>query len=191
MKLLRPLFALSIVASVLATTAAQTEIPQPVAPSNPLTALQHDLRTAANLMGPCPPIYEGHCGKSKAAVHEARVIVDGAIAASAPPKEPAAAAKPPAKTESPKKTAQEKPAAPAKPVTKDPAAPLTKEEEAQKIAESQERIHKAIEAIQKAIKDYKATASTFNEAQAAKLEAAIQTAEAEAEKAYALHATAG
>ena len=209
MKGFRHAFALIIVSSFAACAVAQTEGTEGKAQENlkALTILRHDLRVAATSMQPCMPIYEGHCGSAKNAVHEAQLIVSAAIAAATPPtpvpptavaapaaKEAAPTAKPPVAAPSTKKA--DPPKAPAPTATK-PAAKAEatseqpKQTEEQKIAKSQAHLRKGLEAIQLAIKDLKTAAGALSDADAIKLEKVLAAAEAEATKSIALHANQG
>ena len=171
---------------------AQTEKPA----EEGLILLKHDLRRAANEMAPCLPIYQGHCGKAKDAVREARVIIDSLIT-------PAAVAATPAKAEVKKELKPVEPAKEASKKTKliEPVKPTVKEApkveapkltEAEKITRSQTKLRKGLEEIEKTIKDLKASANLITDAEkAAKLEKLLQTAEEEAKIAISLHEKEG
>jgi len=196
MRVLRPTFTLLIAASFAVVAIAQTEAGStPPANLEALRTLRQDLVSAAGSMRPCLPIYEGHCGGSKNAVHEAEVIIRAAIAAAtpAPAKSAVKEVVPTAKVQT--KTNVEKKASatvvPAKPAVKEatpPAATKPKEYTAEMIATSQSSLQKGFDAIQQALKDFKAASPSVPEAKVAKLQQLLETAASEATKALAIHA---
>lgn len=90
-----------------------------------------------------------------------------------------------------KDEAQKKPADTKTPTGAKPATTQTKDKPVQTVAGSQAAMRKGLEAIQQAIKDLKAAASSIPEAKAAQLAKLLQTAADEATKSISLHADQG
>ena len=201
MKLFRPLFFVILLTVFAHSASAQTDIKSESSTEDlkALTTLRHDLGLAISSMAPCIPIYQGHCGNARGAVHNAISLVDSAITAINPPSTDKEVTKPPvAPTRPGTKPAEKSKTEPAKPVvastpvakatsTSDAVAP--KETEEQKIAASQASLRKGAEAIQLALKDLKAATPAL--ADAAKVQKFLELAAAEATKAIALHASQG
>jgi len=193
MKLLRSLLGLTILSSLSVVGFAQTAT---VGNPEALVTLQRDLREASEAMGPCMPIYQGHCGNSKNAVQGARHIVDALLAPPKPavivqstikstvtPEKPKVNEKPKQMQEAPKTSVV------SKPILKEivVAKVESKEELEKKIAASHANLRRGLEAIQKALKDLKATAGAMPEDQKTTVEKFLVTAEAEAKKGLELH----
>ena len=198
MKLLRRSLALVVLGSLSIVAFSQTEAPKQ---EEAFKTLQQDLNSAIEAMKPCLPIYAGHCGQARNEVHKAQSLIKGILVGNAATaKVVAKESTPPAKAPEKKieKKAEatkpinapkpaEKPAEKAPVVDKPKPKPPTEEE----IAASQATFQKALEAIQKAIKDLSATKASLPETEATKLEQLLQAAEAEANKGLAIHAKKG
>jgi hypothetical protein len=185
MKLIRLIVTTVLVSSLFIVASAQT----PRAEKPELSTLKQDIVQALDAMKPCLPIYNGHAGKTREAIHSALKKIDAILTPKPEQTVPEKASKRAAE-----KQATEKKPEPvsAKPAAKEiAAASKPREYTAEEIASSQTSLQKASDAIDQALKDFKAANSSLPQPEADAIASLLANGKEEVKKALAVHSPKG